>query len=78
MGWMWLFGVLLLVGLVLLIGLGVRALGGGISRDVAADRPSAPPAGRSPAREILEERYARGELTTQEYQQRLGVLGEGR
>ena len=32
--------------------------------------------GRSRAREILDERYARGEIDTSEYQERLRVLGE--
>ena len=80
MGWGWLFGLLLLVGLGLLIVLAVRALGGGISRDTRdreappRDRGSAQPApGR--AREILDERYARGELTTEEYRERLKILG---
>jgi len=72
----WLFGLLLLTGLVLLGALAVRALGGGITRNAdsqarAGDRPH----GRSSAREILDERYARGELSTEEYRERLHTLG---
>lgn len=81
MGGMWGFwglGLLVLIGLVLLIVLAVRVLGGGISRGSgtepgAGDRVP----GRSRARETLDERYARGELSTEEYRERLETLGEG-
>lgn len=79
MGWGWIFGVLIMVGVVVLIVLAVRALGGGVS-----SRPPAPgPTGVAPpdpgrAREVLDERYARGELSTEEYQERLRVLGDRR
>jgi putative membrane protein len=81
MGWGWLFGLMLLVGLVLLTVLAVRAIGGGISRDIPT-RDTPPGVGgsrqppRSRAREILDERYARGELSTEEYHERLQTLGE--
>lgn len=77
MGWGWVFGALVLVGVVLLVFLAVRAIGGGMS-----SRPSTPgpmdgaPSGPGRAREVLDERYARGELTTEEYQERLRVLGD--
>ncbi|GAA1496079.1 SHOCT domain-containing protein [Paeniglutamicibacter kerguelensis] len=61
MGWVWLFWVLLVIGLVLLGILTVRSFSGG-ARD-----------GRS-ARRILDERYARGEMTTEEYRERLKTL----
>ena len=81
MGWwgFWLFALLFLAGLVLLVVVAVRVLGGGIDRGRAAPPGTAggEGGGRSSARQILDERYARGELTTQEYQERLGVLGEG-
>ena len=72
----WLFGLLLLLGLALLVVLAVRAVGGGITRNAnvqprASDRLES----RSRAREILDERYARGELTTEEYRERLHTLG---
>ena len=81
MGWMWLFWLPLFVGIVLLVVLAVRVLGGGISRDASADTSPGPrggdrPLGRSRAREVLDERYARGELSTDEYRERLQVLGE--
>ena len=72
-GWMWLFGLLVLVGIVLLIIVAVRALGGGISRGTGTTTP-----GRSTARDVLDERYARGELSTDEYHERLRTLDEGR
>jgi putative membrane protein len=77
MGWMWLFWLLLIVGVILLAVVVVRVLGGGVTRG-AADRDSnrAPP-GRSRAREVLDERYARGEITSEEYRERLQGLGEG-
>lgn len=70
MGWGWLFWLLLVIGVVLLVVLAVRALGGGVTR--GAGRPLA----RSRAREVLDERYARGELTTEEYRERLRELEE--
>ena len=40
---------------------------------------AAPPTGAGPrrSREILEERYARGEISTEEYRERLRTLDEG-
>jgi putative membrane protein len=79
MGWGWVFGALVVVGVVALVVLAVRAIGGGVS-----SRPSTPgpadgaPPGPGRARELLDERYARGELTTEEYQERLRALGENR
>jgi putative membrane protein len=71
-GWMWLFGLLLLLGLSLLVVVAVRALAGGI------DRARAPrPGERNRARELLDERYARGELTTDEYWERRRHLAGG-
>jgi putative membrane protein len=99
MGWGWLFWLLLVVGIVLLVVLVVRLLGGGVDRggDRAVPpgrtgpsgqpwqpgepgRPSQPgpswPSGPggSRAREILAERYARGEIDTAEYEERLQRL----
>lgn len=68
------YGALLLVGLVLLTVTAVRVLVGGL--DAGGDRPATPPQ-TSNARRILEERYAAGELSTEEYQHRLRVLERG-
>ena len=73
MGWMWLFGLILIVGIAVLVILAVRMLGSGVRGD---DRTATP--GRGAARRILDERYARGELTTEEYRERLRTLEERR
>jgi putative membrane protein len=65
-GWMWLWGGLMMVLWVALIVGAVWLL---------ATRPwwrAPPPADR--AREILAERYARGEISTEEYHERLDAL----
>lgn len=72
MGWMWVFWILLLVGVILLILLLARLVGGGLER-----RNGGRDAGNGRAREILQERFARGELTTEEYRERLRILNEG-
>lgn len=77
----WLFGLTLVVGLVLLVVVVVRVLGGGIdgaSRGASngATRGRAVPPVQSRARQVLDERYARGELSTEEYFERAKNLGE--
>ncbi|MGO4228573.1 SHOCT domain-containing protein [Arthrobacter sp. YAF34] len=93
-GWMWLWGVFLLAGIVVLVILAIRLLTGGIRHDGQgippspgphapgqypppgpAPSPGSPP-GRSPARRILDERFARGELTVEQYRENLKVLDE--
>lgn len=73
MGWGWIFWLLMLVGIVLVIVVAVKAVGGGVRREENTSRAEG---GRSRAREVLDERYARGELTTEEYRERLTGLGE--
>jgi putative membrane protein len=75
-GWMWLFGPLLIIAVALSVTLLVRALGGGIS-GAGSGQSSPPSKGPSRAEHILEERYAAGELTTEEYQERLRTLRSG-
>jgi putative membrane protein len=70
---MWLFGLLTLAGVVLLVVVAVRVFGGGISRATPTDAAGRPP-GRGRAREVLDERYARGEISTEEYRERLQAL----
>lgn len=65
------YGALLLLGLVLLTVTAVRVLVGGLESD--ADRQPRPET-QSSARRILEERYAAGELSTEDYQHRVNVL----
>ena len=74
MAGMWLLGLLLLAGVVLLVVVAVRAFGGGTNR---SSRPERPPTSGDRAREVLDDRYARGELDTDEYRERLGSLGDG-
>lgn len=76
MGWGWIFWLLMLIGIVLVIVVVVRAVGGGVRRDADSTRAAGGQSGRSRAREVLDERYARGELTTEEYRERLTGLGE--
>jgi len=67
-GWIWLWWLLLLAGIITLIVVAILGLTRGFpSRDT---RDS----GRSKARAVLDERYARGELTTEEYHERLNEL----
>ncbi len=68
MGWGWLFLVLVVVGILLLVVALVRGWSGG--RGVPRTT------GPSRAREVLDQRYARGEIDTEEYQDRLQQLGE--
>ncbi|MGB3829392.1 MAG: SHOCT domain-containing protein [Ornithinimicrobium sp.] len=67
------YGVLLVVGIVLLVVVTVRVWLGGLS-DV---REQASGSDGTSARGILEERYAADELSTQEYEHRLRVLEGG-
>ncbi|HEX6236879.1 MAG TPA: SHOCT domain-containing protein [Acidimicrobiales bacterium] len=63
-GWMWLWGTLMMLTWVAVIAAAVWFVG----RSLTSGRSS------SGAREILDERYARGELTTEEYRERLDQL----
>lgn len=65
MWWVWLWGILVLAGIVFQAVVAAAGLRG---------RASPPP--RSRARDVLDERYARGELTTEEYRERLGHLAQ--
>jgi len=71
MGWGWLFLALLLAGLVVLVVLLVRLVGG---RD--GGQGPRPPV-RSRARELLDERYARGEIDATDYEERRRRLDDG-
>ena len=81
-GWMWLFGLLLLVGLALLVVLTVRMFSGGGAGRNAPPGYGTPGYGEKPgqarARDILDERFAKGELTAEQYREQLRVLDENR
>ena len=72
MAMMWLAGLLLLGGVVVLAVVVVRAFSGR-SQDKGRTGTGA---GFGRGREVLEERYARGELSTEEYRERLRVLDD--
>lgn len=69
------YGVLLVLGVVMLVVTAVRVLAGGL--EAGSGRPGRP-SGTGGAPQILEERYAAGELSTEEYQHRSRVLREGK
>jgi len=76
---MWLFGSVMLAGVVVLIVVAVLAISG--RRDAAPPKlhGSASPSvqgTRSRARQILDERFARGDLSADQYSEHLRVLGE--
>lgn len=71
----WMLGLLALTVVVLLVVLAERTRGGGTSRGKPDTRDRSP--ARSRAQETLDERFARGELSTEEYRERLLTLREG-
>jgi putative membrane protein len=72
-GWFWGFGVLVVIGVVILVIVVVRMLAN--PRTVPPRTPpTVPPVASSP-KQILDKRYAKGELTTEEYRERLSALG---
>ncbi len=75
MGWMWLFWLLMIAGVVVLVVVAVRAIGGGVTP--RGGRAGGAEHERGRARQVLDERYARGEIDTEEYRERLRELGEG-
>ena len=75
--WMWVFGGLMMVGVVVLVGLAVWAVVHATSRGtgVRTAPESSPTGGRERTRQVLDERYARGEIDSEEYTERLHTLG---
>lgn len=76
MGLMWTFGLLVLVGVIVLVVVLVKALSGKSSNNASSDARRGPGVDPGRGRQILEERYARGELSTEEYRERLRILEE--
>lgn len=78
MGLAWIFWLLLIAGGVTLAVVLVKAF----TRNAGGNGPTGgqgqplPDAGPARAREILQERYARGEISTEEYQERRRILEE--
>ncbi|WP_347110889.1 SHOCT domain-containing protein [Paenarthrobacter sp. S56] len=77
-GWMVLWTVAALLGLALLVLITVRLFSNGNSNaGTGAERRFNPPVSRrSNARMILDERFARGELSVEAYRENLRILGE--
>lgn len=74
MGWMWFIGPLIIAGTVLLVVFLLRGNVTGSPGGGESTRPQVPRDERSRAREILDERYARGEIDDEEYRDRLRHL----
>jgi putative membrane protein len=68
-GWMWVVGGVVVVGIVVLVVVLIR------NSTVPAREGATAAAATSTPRQILDERYARGELTTEEYRERIETLG---
>jgi putative membrane protein len=69
-GWLiWLFGLLVLVGIVLLVIWAVRTMGGSGSHQ----GPHAPRTDEACA--VARERYAKGEITKEQYEEICATLG---
>ena len=77
---MWFWGPLMLIGIAVLVLLGTRMVSGSMGRRYYPGSPQEPgghPLGRSRARQILDERFTKGDLTEEQYREHLKVLGEG-
>jgi putative membrane protein len=78
-GWMWGFGGLMMLGALVLIGLGMWAIAAtNRTHHLSAGAGtwgSGTPDGRDQTRQVLDERYARGEMTTDDYTDRLHTRG---
>ena len=78
LGWTLFFGLLVIISVATLIVLAVRLSAGANDRREPGPPPGAPGApGRSRARQILDERFAAGELTQEQYREQVRALGEG-
>ncbi|MDJ0379122.1 SHOCT domain-containing protein [Cryobacterium sp. PH31-L1] len=76
MGWSWGFGLLAVAGIAILVYLVIRLSTKNGGSDPASSLTASP--GPTSARKILDERFARGELTAEQYRDQIRVLGEDR
>ena len=79
-GWMWGFGGLMMLGVLVLIGLAVWAVVAATRHTHHTPASAGAPVmgdagGRDRTRQVLDERYARGEMNTDDYTERLHTLG---
>lgn len=83
MGWTLFFGLIIIISIATLIVLAVRLSAGTNDRREPGPPPGGPVSpgtgapGRSRARQILDERFAAGELTQEQYLEQVRALGEG-
>lgn len=76
MGWGWFFGALVMIGFVLVIAAVIAAVLGRWNTGSDATRSPLERGSAAPTPlQILDERYARGEIGTEEYQERSRALG---
>ncbi len=74
-GWMWWWSAAMVVGVLVLLGGLVWAIVVTTRRPAGPGQPVPSAVGPSAARQILDQRYARGEMDTPEYQERVHTLG---
>ena len=73
MGWGWLIGAVLVVLVVIAVIVVLRLVPGRVNRPAVG--PMSAAGGTPTPRQILDERYAQGDLTTEEYLERVKHLG---
>ena len=77
MGWSWGFGLLAIVGIAILVYVIIRLSTKNAERGPSSS-PRSAPTDLTSAQKILDERFARGELTAEQYREQIRVLGESR
>ncbi|HUH53024.1 MAG TPA: SHOCT domain-containing protein [Microbacteriaceae bacterium] len=77
-GWVWLFALLIIISLILLILVVVRVFTRGVTKDESRQNPAqnVAPEQSSKAHAILADRFAKGELSAEQYREMLKVLNE--
>ena len=76
MGWSWGFGLLVVVGVAILVYVVIRLLTKNEGKAPSSTFATTP-SDLTSARKILDERFARGEITAEQYHEQIRVLGEG-